>query len=206
MKNSLINVAIFTAGAVIGSAVTWKLLKIKYEKIAQEEIDSVKETFFKKEIIKEETDDEEEEVVDKEEEPVETPATKYEKPNLFEYASKLEENGYINYSTITKKDEDEKEAPPVEEVDYDKPYIIEDDEFGDYDDYETTYLTYFAGDKILADNYGEIVDDIDDIIGYNVIEEFDKYNADVIYVRNDRLTSDYEVVLEEGKYRDVYGR
>ena len=45
MKDTLNNVLIFAVGAAIGSAVTWKLLKTKYERIAQEEIDSVKEVF-----------------------------------------------------------------------------------------------------------------------------------------------------------------
>ena len=39
---------IFVAGAAFGSFVTWKLLRDKYEQIAQDEIDSVKEVFSKK--------------------------------------------------------------------------------------------------------------------------------------------------------------
>ena len=46
MNNTFKNVLIFAAGAFIGSAVTWKLVKTKYEKIAQEEIDSVKDFYF----------------------------------------------------------------------------------------------------------------------------------------------------------------
>ena len=45
MNSTLSKVLIFAAGAAIGSAVTWKLIKEKYERIAQEEIDSVKEVF-----------------------------------------------------------------------------------------------------------------------------------------------------------------
>lgn len=41
----LFNVAVFAAGAVTGSWVTWKIIKTKYEQLAQEEIDSVKEMF-----------------------------------------------------------------------------------------------------------------------------------------------------------------
>ena len=44
-KNALINIATFAIGAAVGSVATWKLLKTKYENIAQEEIDSVKEAF-----------------------------------------------------------------------------------------------------------------------------------------------------------------
>ena len=49
MKNALINLAMLAVGAAIGSAVTWKLVKTKYERIAQEEIDSVKEVYSRKE-------------------------------------------------------------------------------------------------------------------------------------------------------------
>ena len=38
MKNALINLAMLAVGAAIGSAVTWKLVKTKYERIAQEEL------------------------------------------------------------------------------------------------------------------------------------------------------------------------
>ena len=40
---------VFAAGAVFGSLVTWKLTKDKYARIAQEEIDSVKEVFARRE-------------------------------------------------------------------------------------------------------------------------------------------------------------
>ena len=49
MNNSILSKAfIFAVGAAIGSAVTWKLVKTKYEKIADEEIESVKEVYLKK--------------------------------------------------------------------------------------------------------------------------------------------------------------
>ena len=51
----------FIAGAGIGSVCTWQLLKRKYELIAQEEIDSVKEKFkFDKESVIEEQSQEKE--------------------------------------------------------------------------------------------------------------------------------------------------
>ena len=56
---SLNSVLIFTAGAVIGSLITWKLVKTKYENIANEEIASVKETFSKYNKCENESEDEE---------------------------------------------------------------------------------------------------------------------------------------------------
>lgn len=45
MTSILSKLLIFAAGGAIGSVVTWKLLKTKYERIAQEEIDSVKAVY-----------------------------------------------------------------------------------------------------------------------------------------------------------------
>ena len=44
-----INFMLFIFGAAVGSAATWMYAKKKYELIAQEEIDSVKEVFSKRE-------------------------------------------------------------------------------------------------------------------------------------------------------------
>ena len=45
MGDAMNKIFIFTLGAAVGSVVTWKLVKDKYARIAQEEIDSVKEVF-----------------------------------------------------------------------------------------------------------------------------------------------------------------
>ena len=45
MKRTMLNVLLFITGAATGSVVTWKLIETKYARIAQEEIDSVKEAF-----------------------------------------------------------------------------------------------------------------------------------------------------------------
>ena len=47
--SSLNKVLIFTAGVAIGVAASWKFFENKYKKIAQEEIDSVKEVFSRRE-------------------------------------------------------------------------------------------------------------------------------------------------------------
>lgn len=66
MTSILSKLLIFAAGGAIGSVVTWKLLKTKYEKIAQEEIDSVKAVYSGRLSI--DSIDEYEEENDKEEE------------------------------------------------------------------------------------------------------------------------------------------
>ena len=47
MSKSMVNILIFAAGAAVGSLATWKFVETKYKRIAQEEIDSVKEVFYR---------------------------------------------------------------------------------------------------------------------------------------------------------------
>ena len=43
MNNKVVSFVMFAAGAVIGSAVAWKLTKNKYEQIMEEEIATMRE-------------------------------------------------------------------------------------------------------------------------------------------------------------------
>ena len=47
MNSKLLSFLAFVMGASVGSLVTWKFVEKKYKQIAQEEIDSVKETYAK---------------------------------------------------------------------------------------------------------------------------------------------------------------
>ena len=171
MNNCVIKFAIFAVGAAIGSAVTWYFTKIKYERIAQEEIDSVKEVFSKHKTISEDTVD-----------------TKIENPEMTEYKSIVQ-----NYTS-----ENEEEGEPET---MDKPYVISPDEFGD-SDYEIISLTYYA-DKVLTDETGDIVDDVEDLVGYDSLNHFGEYEEDSVFVRNDALSTDYEILLDPRNYSDI---
>ena len=85
------DVVIFSAGAAIGSIVTWKLIEAKYKQIADEEIASVKEVFT---VRKKTTEDGEE---DESEEDSPTIAEEYhneDKPDLMEYSKIIDEKDY----------------------------------------------------------------------------------------------------------------
>ena len=87
MSNKALFSLAFIIGTVTGSVVTWYLLKDKYEALAQEEIDSVKEVFLRRE----------QEL--KDQSVIRTVAegikdTDKEKPDLTEYARRLEKEGY----------------------------------------------------------------------------------------------------------------
>lgn len=187
MNKTLNNIIMFAVGAAIGSAVAWKLVKDKYDQIARDEIESMKEYYSTKQ------EHEEKDIC--EEQPVSTMKATKEKPNIMEYAAKLQEQGYTDYKNITE--------PAKKEVDYlDKPYVIAPEEFGELDDYELIGLTYYA-DGVLADDMDEIVEDVDDIVGEESLTHFGQYEDDSVFVRNDRLKCDYEILRDEQNYSDV---
>ena len=192
--NKIINMAIFVAGVAVGSIVTWRYVEKKYEQIAQDEIDSVKEVFSKRETdFVEETKD-----VDA----ITKANNAKEKPNLVEYAALLHKRGYANYSNIDAEDKEEVEEKPIA---VDIPHVIAPEDFGELDDYEKISLTYYA-DQILADDNDVIVDDVEDVVGFDSLNSFGEYEDDSVFVRNDRLKCDYEILLDQRKYSSVIRR
>lgn len=191
--NKTINFMMFVLGVAVGSVVTWRYVEKKYEQIAQDEIDSVKEVFSKRERETEFTEDTEVQI---------KADNAKKKPSVIEYAAWLRKQGYTNYSDmVDEKPEEVKEEP----MSVDKPYVIAPEEFGELDDYETISLTYYA-DQILADDNDVIVDDIEDVVGFDSLNSFGEYEDDSVFVRNDRLKCDYEILLDQRKYSDVIKR
>lgn len=103
--------AMFLAGATVGAAATWLCLRRYYEQIAQEEIDSVKAAFAERKpvntnIAKNEKGNE------KQEENQHKADIAKLKPDLVNYAAKLQEEGYTNYTEHSKKNTEEKKDDP----------------------------------------------------------------------------------------------
>ena len=179
MNDGLKIILTFALGAAAGSVVTWKLCKTKYEQIAQEEIDSVKEVFSKRmsqidEFITKE---------DPEEDP--------EKKEYLTIVSKYTTNG-----------NEEKGGSNTMDVGT-TPYVISPDEFDELDEYDTSSLTYYA-DGILADEFDEVIEDVDEIIGMDSLHHFGEFEDDSVFVRNDRLRCDYEILLDHRNYSDLH--
>lgn len=193
MKSKLLYFAMLTVGAAIGSGVTWYITKERYKKIADEEIESVKVMFSKKEKdLKKDLD----EAHDK----LKFNAVKErEAETIIQESHVAVKRDYtqINPNDITiTKDSLEK----VEVKNMNEPHIITQDEFGEIDDYDIITLMYYA-DEHLADEDDELVDDIESVIGYDSLTHFG--NDDAIYVRNDRLKCDYEILRDERKFADI---
>ena len=189
------NVLLFTAGLVMGSVVTWKMTKDKYEQWANDEIHMMREYYNQKE---EEYYEEE----DLDEEPIEAEVRteRSTKPDLTEYTSRLNKSGYTDYSEISKKDEkEEDDESDMEE----KPYVISPEEFGDFDDYETIELTYYKNGYVTDDQ--DILmsnDEVEEAIGWNNITRMGEYEEDALHVRNEKRKTDYEILQVFDDYQE----
>ena len=204
MNNKITSFMMFIFGAAVGSVVTWQYVKKKYEQIAQEEIDSVKETFSRNAKLELKSKDNETEENNNTRTIVEKAK---DKPSVVEYAAKLRKQGYTNYSNTDSLSEDSNvsEEEADENMINDKPYVISPDEFGEFYDYETISLIYYA-DQVLADEDDELVEDIEETVGFESLNAFGEYEDDSVFVRNDRLKCDYEILLDQRKYSDVIKR
>lgn len=194
MKGTLSKLIIFAAGAAIGSAVSWKILKTKYEQLAQEEIAEMRE--YVREKIAEMTETHSgEKCIGVTTEPEKEPETYNNISDINEYTSKLRENGYTDYSGVSSTD-----TKKGGNVAVDAPYVISPDEFGELD-YEMISLTYYAN-GVLTDDYDEPMDDgeIDETVGHESLCHFGEYEDDSVFVRNEMLKRDYEILRDLRDY------
>lgn len=86
-----------------------------------------------------------------------------------------------------------------------RPYVISSDEFGQADEYDVMELTYFA-DGVVADDWGEMIENVDEVVGLASLLTFGDNNddPDTVYVRNDERKCDYEICADTRNYYDVY--
>ena len=83
------------------------------------------------------------------------------------------------------------------------PYIISKEEFLQAEtDFPQSTLTYFGGDDILSDEKDGTIDDPEFVVGNDNLKRFGHGSDDgnVVYIRNENLKMDFEVIHSEGKY------
>ena len=184
MNNTLSKLFIFTAGAAVGSVVTWKLVKDKYARLAQEEVEAVREFYMNRHNDSEETETVEEE-----------PAVV-----IPESIPDFTEQERVDYAAIANTySNNEKGVPaPVK-----KPYIISPDMFEE-GEYQAVSLTYYADGTVEDDFYDVLSDDeIEKKVGLDFMNHYGEYEEDTVFVRNDEEETDYEIMRDHRKYSDV---
>ena len=118
------------------------------------------------------------------------------------YSNIIKESGYVRYSKSSNRDDSE-EKDEKDNVD-DEPYVIRPDLFDTLDDYESMTLTYYA-DGVLADMFDVPIDDPDTLVGTDFVDCFnaDEVDGDVVYVRNERKKTDFEIIEDLRNYSDM---
>lgn len=185
MNNTLTNVMIFVAGAAVGSAVTYKIVKTKYERLIQEEIDDVKATYAARENFIKSIDEDFEEEFDAD-------TTEEDRS---EYENIVKDESYLGYTT--EKLSDEKEEPDMV-----RPYVISPGEVGECD-YPVMSLTYYEGDGTLTNDYDEIITNVDELVGEDFADHFGEYEDDSVFVRNEEQEVDYEILKDYRSYSEI---
>lgn len=82
------------------------------------------------------------------------------------------------------------------------PYVITPDQFNE-SEYEAQTLMWFS-DKILADTDGNVIHNVEELIGPEALSTFGRYLDDAVYVRNEQAKIDYEILWDARKYSSVY--
>ena len=187
------NLLCFVAGATIGSFVTWKLIEKKYKDLADEEIESVKETFKNRKQIK---------INDKE--TSEKFITKYK-----DSKDKIEDivsNEKYNIENKEEIDDDEYNytIDVNEGVEFVNPHIITPEEFGEYNEYKIKTLIYYA-DNVLTDEDDNPITslEMEEMIGIDSLDHFGEYEDDSVYVRDENNEIDYEILRSEKMFSEI---
>lgn len=165
----------FIAGLAVGAAATWFISSKRYEKIIDEEVASVKEQLSKS-----------------------NPHIYYDlgsKPNSGKYNREELTNKEPIDDYIKKVYNEGYTKEKVDKTDMERPYIISQADFAEYDDYNRFTLSAYSNGVVVDCEEPDIpMDDVDEVIGLANLEE--GVQDDWIYVRNDKLKSDYEIYID----------
>ena len=184
--NFLSKFVAFAFGAAVGSVVTWKLVEAKYRQIADEEIESVREVYAK--VYGDSTEESEDE--DEEDQKI--------------FDDLVKDLGYSSDEDKKKETEEEtkKESEGEEDEDMIRPYVIEEE---DYDEigYDTESLYYYDDGVLIYSITEEVIKDIDGLVGQDSIKQLLESGEDYIYVRNDELGIDFEILRDRRNFSEV---
>lgn len=174
--NNIKTIFAFALGAAIGVVVTRNFFKTKYENIANEEIESVKESYARRKKCEDEAKELIKEVCDR---------RGYKLDERGEYVRMVNNLGYSD----DKKDEET--DPDIE--------VIPPDEFGKDDDYDLIGFTYYAN-GVLTDDGDFPIDDVESVVGPDALDSFGEWEDDVVYVINRKRKCYYEILKDNSDY------
>jgi len=94
------------------------------------------------------------------------------------------------------------EEMDLTKIDRTLPYIIDDQEFmHEFDHHDKISLYYYREDDVLCDEHEEVINNIEEIIGYDALAALDMQT--IVWVRNELLCCDYEIILINKSYAEL---
>lgn len=175
------------SGIAIGAGVSWAYHKNKYEQMIQEEVESLRNHMKEKE--------HHDKSIENPDKKVETECFDNEEKEFDNQMNKAKT--IINYNKYSNIDDEEKMVNK-----YEKPFVVTPEDFASVPGYDTDTF-YYHHDDIISNGDQEMVDDIEDILGLTVDEirdQFGVYEDSAVYIRNPRLKTDYEILLENDDF------
>lgn len=197
MNSTLSKFVTFVIGAAAGSAVTWWFTKKHYERIADQEIEDMREYYgvCYGEATKAVDNDDDECIVREEDLPQEPTAE-----DIRQLAKITQDLGYTDYAktpaSAVSSAEGKSEPEPG------RFEVISPEEYDTMEGFDTEELTYYA-DGVMTDEDDEIVD-ADETVGMDPAEHFGEYEDDSVHIRDHKLKIDYEILRDPRAYSDVW--
>lgn len=199
MKETLIRVAIFSVGVGVGIAASMTYFDKKYQKLADEEIESVKEAFAKKS-------------TDIKYEHIGEPIAKVESVTIddnslvatatlidsYSSAVDLDTKNYSDYYAPKKVEEAQTLSPKDDE-----PFDISVDEYEEDTEFMKVTLNLYLSDGALVYEETEELADEGSTIGQENLDDFSRTSFSSAYFRNPKNNIDYEVIKVDGSYREL---
>lgn len=179
----------FGAGLIFGAAAAYYRVKSHFESKAQEEIEAVKRVYMNRKRASEKNNKDKSATND---------VTK-----AYTYASYPDAVSVTQYNKMKNEEKIEDILVETEHPEDDKPsiYVIEEKDFivpGEA--YDNTTLTYYVEDSIIIDESdNEIFDEIS-WLDNRILDAFLESTDEVLYMRNDDIMMDFEIVKEYGHW------
>lgn len=134
-------------------------------------------------------------------EPSESVPEALKEENRVRYDKIIDEN-YMN--NIVEEDDSDDDPGPFDETDG-GVFEIDEDEFMHNHDNEKERLVYFRGDRIMSTEDGTIIHNPFPLVGGEWENCVGNYADRTAFIRNPRLTIDYEIYVEDGLYAAEFG-
>lgn len=185
----------FFAGALAGGLGIYVFKINKYDRDFQRKLEELKDYYSKNK---------------KEEKPAaeiieETPKfTELERKDMMEEAKKIaSEEGYKKRYGSVSEDEEQIEVFLQDDATATRPYIIEPNQFGDQEMYEMETWSMYSDDVVTNEDDLPMNDEsIENCISMDAIAQLKSSDDDSVFVRNETLKTDYQIIKVIRRYAD----